>query len=221
MIYSNDWKFADRIFVVPVKSSHMKSFALSRCGSPNTSNCACSLDKFWYQVDSSEFPGMNSRSLSDSVDFLIIPLVGVLFGDHDVEVEDSATESVDSLSEFMSYEFGHFGLINEQLFELIEVVIVEDLDNFLQFRFEKQSIGFAHLMGSTLEIGNVKIVFLWIIQRSNQEFLSVSYTAQKPGFLIDQSQVVELYVDGEDSGQEEKGKEIFNHVINLCNNPFV
>lgn len=75
---------------------------------------------------------MDSRSFSDAVDFLVVPLVGVPFGDHDVEIKDSATESIDSLSEFMGDEFWHFGLVDEELLQLVKVVVVEDLDDFLE-----------------------------------------------------------------------------------------
>jgi hypothetical protein len=75
---------------------------------------------------------MNARPLADSVDFFVVPLVGIPFGDHDVEIEDSATKSVNPLSEFVGHEFGHFGLVDEELLQLVEVVVVEDLDNFLE-----------------------------------------------------------------------------------------
>ena len=75
---------------------------------------------------------MNARPLTDSVDLFIVPLVGIPFGDHDVEIEDSATESVNPLSEFVGHEFGHFGLVDEELLQLVEVVVVEYLDNFLE-----------------------------------------------------------------------------------------
>ena len=75
---------------------------------------------------------MDSRPLTDSVDFFVVPLVGVLFGYHDVEIQYSSAESVNSLPEFMGNEFGHFGLIDEKLFELVKVIIVKNSNDFLE-----------------------------------------------------------------------------------------
>jgi hypothetical protein len=195
MVNGDDGKFADRIFVVPVESSDMKGFSLSRSLSPDTSNSACSFDELGNKVDSGKLLWMDSRSFTDSVDLFVVSFVGIPFGDHDVEVEDSSAEAIDALPEFMGYEFGHFGFIDEDLFELVEVVVVEDFDDIFELGLEELAVGLAHLFGSAFEIGDVEVVFFRVIERSDEELLSIGDFGEKLWFLVNERQIVEFDVD--------------------------
>ena len=112
-VVNSDYReFTDWIFVVPVQGSYVKSFPTSRSVTPDTCNCASGFDEFGDEVDSGELPGVNSGAFSNSMDFLVITFVGVFFGDHDVEVKDSSSESVGALSDFVGNKLGHFDFLN-------------------------------------------------------------------------------------------------------------
>jgi hypothetical protein len=195
MVNSDDGKFADRIFVVPVESSDMKGFSLSRGLSPDTSNSACSFDELRNKVDSGKLLWMDSRSFTNSIDLFVVSFVGIPFGDHDVEVEDSSSEAIDALPEFMGDEFGHFGFIDKDLFELVEVVVVEDFDDIFKLGLEELAVSLAHLFRSSFEIGDVEVVFFGVIERSNEELLPIGDFGEKLWFLVNESQIIEFDVD--------------------------
>lgn len=55
----------------------------------------------------------------------------------------------------MGHEFRNFSLIDQKLFELVKVVIIEDSYDLLKFLLEKLAIGLSHLLGGALEVGDI------------------------------------------------------------------
>lgn len=78
----------------------------------------------------------------------------------------------------MGDKFWYFSFLYQYFLKLIEVVFIKNLHNVFQLLFKKLAVGDSHLLGSSFEICNVKIVFLKILKRPNEEFLSVLDLAQ-------------------------------------------
>lgn len=124
----------------------MNCISILGCRPPNTSNCACSFNEFREDIELGELTGVNSRSFSDTLDFLVVSLVGVFFCDHNVEIENGSETELSGAFEFLCKELGDFGF--HPLLNSTKVVLIKQVQQIFELFLKELSVGLAHLKGS-------------------------------------------------------------------------
>lgn len=66
----------------------MQSIAVHGGRAPHSSHSAGSFDDFWEYVEPRDILGVYLGSCGDPSNLLVVALVGVFLGDHDVEVQE-------------------------------------------------------------------------------------------------------------------------------------
>lgn len=192
----DDGVFVNGVLEVPVECPYVQCLSLQWGLPPDSRNCACCLDQLGYEINSRELLTRDWWALSDPRYFLVIPFVGVFLGNHDVKVEEPPSEPVSPLPDLMGHELRQLGFIDQQLLELPQVVVIEDLHYLLQLLLEQLSVRLPHLKRTTFKVRYVQVVLLSIVWRADHQFLAIGDLFKQPWDLVDERQVVYLYLNG-------------------------
>ncbi len=189
--------FVHGILRIPVKCPHVDSLAAFSGGTPDSSYSASSLNEFREDVDSGELFRVNSRAFSHTSDFFVIPFVGILFGDHDIEGKRRPEAELDT--GVMNEELGPF--ILHLLFECSHIILIEQSNKVLELFLEELPICLAHFIGSAFDISDIENIAFGIIKITNKEFLTVLDSSEEFGCLVDDLLVVGDDGDGADAAE--------------------
>jgi hypothetical protein len=136
---------------------------------PYSCYSAGSLNEFREDVDSGKLFRVDSRAFSHTSDFLVIPFVGILFGDHDIEGKCGPEAKLDT--GVMNEELGPF--ILHLLFECSDIILIEQSNKVLELFLEELPICLAHFIGSAFDISDIENIAFRIIKITNNELLTI------------------------------------------------
>ncbi len=191
--------FVHGILGIPVKCSHVDSLAAFSGRTPDSCYGASSLNEFREDVDSGELFRVDSRAFSHTLDFLVIPFVGILFGDHDIEGKGGPEAELDT--GVMNEELGPFTL--HLLFESSHIILIEQSNKVFELFLEELSIGLPHFIGSAFDISDIENITFRFIKITNKEFLTVLNSGEEFGRLVDDLLVVGDNGDGPDAAEQQ------------------
>ena len=175
--------FTDGIVWIPIQGSDVKGLSINSSFVPHSSNSAGRFDELWEDVESFDLSGSTLEwSFSYTLDLFNVSGACVSSGNSDIEIQNFLQKFNGSSCDRLSNEFGEFFLKNG--FKLGSIIIVEILKIFLHLLLHELSVSPPHLLRSSLDIYNVKVVSsdVWVIP--NDEFLAVSDCLDESGLIV-------------------------------------
>jgi hypothetical protein len=177
----------------------MDSLAAFSGRAPYSCYSAGSLNEFRENVDSGKLFRVDSRSFSHTSDFFVIPFVGILFGDHDIEGKCRPEAKLDT--GVMNEELGPF--ILHLLLKCSHIILIEQSNKVLELFLKELSISLAHFIGSALDISDIENIAFGIIKITNNKLLTILDSGEEFGCLVDDLLVVDDDGDGADGAEQE------------------